>query len=67
MERIVGVTACVTAIKSTTVVPVEWQIQPQALGQIGIGDELAAKRDDVRVARFDDRVRSLFRETACSD
>ena len=51
MERIVGVTACVAAIKSTTVVPVEWQIQAQALGQIGVGDEMASKRYDVRVAR----------------
>ena len=54
MERVVGVTACVATIKSTTVVPVERQIQPQALGQIRVGDEVAAKRDDVRVARFDD-------------
>jgi hypothetical protein len=64
VHRIVDVTSPIAAIERRTIVAGQRQVASQPLGQIRIGDEVAAEGDEVGVARRYDGRGTLTGETA---
>src|SRR5471032_2221435 len=67
VERIVGVADLGAAEEARTVVVVQRQLVAQALGQIRVGDEVAAEGDQVGIAGVQDRFSAVAVETAGGD
>src|ERR1700742_3680418 len=54
VERVVGVGAGIESIEGVAIVWIQGQTQADALGEVGIGDEVAAEGDEIGVTFFDD-------------
>jgi hypothetical protein len=67
VRRVVDIAPPVTAIKRRAVVAGQRQIAPEPFGQVGVGDEVAAERDEIRIAGGDDGRGALASETAGCD
>src|ERR1700758_5291568 len=65
--RIVRVAVRVAAVEGRAVVAVERQAVAQPLGQIRVGDEMAAERDEGGIPGGDDDFRRVRREAAGRD
>ena len=66
-NRIINVAASIEGIEGIAVVWIQWGAQLDALGQIGVRDEVASKSHGIGITFFDDGFSTFRVKTAGGD